>query len=92
MEQAMELVIDCQGWICGIYSEEIELRMLGPLVIRRASHVEPDGEGRWWADLAPVGGPRLGPFNKRSQALTEEVAWLEKYWLLAKEQPCTSSA
>jgi hypothetical protein len=82
----MELVIDQQGRIRGIYSEEIDLRMLGPLVIRRASHVEPDGEGRWWADVAPVGGPRLGPFEKRSQALAEEVAWLEKHWLLAQKE------
>ena len=32
--------------------------------IRRASHVEPDEAGRWWADLSPVGGPRLGPFAR----------------------------
>jgi hypothetical protein len=81
MEQLMELVIDPRGRIHGIYSEEIDLRMLGPLVIRRASHVEPVGVGCWWADLAAVGGPRLGPFEKRSQALTEEAAWLKAHWL-----------
>jgi hypothetical protein len=86
MEQVMELLIDAQGRVHGIYSEVIDLRALGTLVIRRASHVEPDGEGRWWADLAPVGGPRLGPFDKRSQALMEEVAWLEKHWPLARKE------
>jgi hypothetical protein len=82
----MNLVIDTQGRVHGIYSEVIDLRTLGTLVIRRASQVEPDGEGRWWADLAPVGGPRLGPFEKRSQALTEEVVWLEKHWRLAQNR------
>ena len=48
----------------------------GVLWIRRASHVEPDGEGRWWADLAPVSGPTLGPFDHRSEALEVEFAWL----------------
>ena len=36
---------------------------LGTLAIKRASHVEPDGLGRWHADLSPVGGPFLGPFR-----------------------------
>lgn len=31
---------------------------------------------KWWADMAPVGGPVLGPFDGRQQALDEEVAWL----------------
>ena len=29
------------------------------------------------ADLALVCGPRLGPFDRRSQALAAEQAWLE---------------
>ena len=31
--------------------------------------------------LAPWGGPRLGPFPKRSQALEAERQWLEQHWL-----------
>jgi hypothetical protein len=77
----MHLVIDPAGHIRCLYSETIELQQLGRLLIRRASHVEPDGEGRWWADLAPVHGPRLGPFPFRTQALSAETAWLEKHWL-----------
>jgi len=30
----------------------------------------------WWADLTPVGGPVLGPFDMRDDALIEEKAWL----------------
>jgi len=45
--------------------------------IRRASYVEPDDHGQWWADLHPVGGPCLGPFPRRSAALAAELRWLE---------------
>ena len=64
-------------YLFGCYAEAIDLGALGGVTIRRASHVEPDQEGRWWADLGPVGGPRLGPFGVRSAALAAEVQWLE---------------
>jgi hypothetical protein len=78
----MELVIDGRGQVRCIYGEEIDLAVLGQLSIRRASHVEPDSDGRWWADLAPVSGPRLGPFDRRTKALTSETQWLESHWLI----------
>jgi len=59
----MELMVTPGGSINCIYGEEIELPALGEVSIRRASHVEPDDRGRWWADLSPVGGPVLGPFS-----------------------------
>jgi hypothetical protein len=37
--------------------------------------------GWWWADLSRVRGPRLGPFDLRSQALLAEQNWLEANWL-----------
>ena len=64
-----------------MYDELLDLAMLGPLSIRRASHVEPDDQGRWIADLSPVDGPQLGPFEHRSAALEAEVAWLQLHWL-----------
>lgn len=30
----------------------------------------------WWADMLLVGGPVLGPFNSRAEALEAEVKWL----------------
>jgi hypothetical protein len=69
------------GTVRAVYSEIIDLAGFGPAVIRRASHVEPDDEGWWWADLRPVAGPVLGPFAVRSAALGAEVAWLEASWL-----------
>jgi hypothetical protein len=77
----VNLIIEKEGLVRGIYGEEIALDALGPPRISRASHVEPDASGRWLADLSPVGGPVLGPFEKRSEALEVEVAWLEANWL-----------
>jgi hypothetical protein len=77
----MELVIDLGGGVRTVYSEAIDLSALGRLWIRRASFVEPEEDGRWWADLAPVGGPVLGPFDRRSDALDAERAWLDAFWL-----------
>jgi hypothetical protein len=51
----------------------------GSLRIRRASHVEPTDDGKWTADLSPVSGPVLGPFETRGEALKEEVAWLKTH-------------
>jgi hypothetical protein len=75
----MQLVIDRQGSIRCIYSEMIDLRQLGQLAIQRASHVEPDVEGQWWADLSLVAGPLLGPFVLRTQALAAELSWLSDH-------------
>jgi hypothetical protein len=72
----MELIISPRGDIRATYDEAIELATLGRLTIRRASHIEPDEHGHWFADLAPVSGPRLGPFVFRSQALAAEQDWL----------------
>ena len=77
----MELVITPSGLAHCIYSEAIDLPSIGPLEIRRASHVEPDGQGGWWADLSPVRGPRLGPYPTRSRALEAEGRWLREHWL-----------
>jgi hypothetical protein len=73
----MDLVIDPAGNVRAVYDELIELAALGPPRIVRASRVEPDDLGRWTADLSPVGGPELGPFARRSEALDAERAWLE---------------
>lgn len=79
----MQLIIDACGQVRCLYSEAIDLAALGSLSISRGSHVEPDQQGQWIADLSPVSGPVLGPFLKRSDALAAEVAWLEEHWLFA---------
>ena len=77
----MLLVVRPGGLIRCLYDESIDLTALGPPAISRGSHVEPDGDGRWWADLAPVGGPKLGPYPVRTAALQAERTWLERHWL-----------
>ena len=73
----MQMVGGTDGTVCFIYDERLDLASLGRVQVRRASDVEPDEEGRWWADLSPAAGPMLGPFEKRSDALTAEAEWLE---------------
>ena len=74
----MQMRIDTQGQVICLYAEVIDLTVLGTLTIQRASHVEPDASGSWWADLSPVQGPRLGPYPKRSEALQAEEEWINE--------------
>jgi len=78
----MQLLVAPGGTVRCIYSEQLDLAALGAPTITRGSHVEPTGNGRWTADLSPVDGPMLGPFDSRSEALAAEVRWLEEHWLM----------
>lgn len=80
----MKLVIAPGGTARCLYGEAIDLAALGTPVITRASHVEPTADGRWAADMRPLIGPVLGPFDRRSEALAAERYWLERYWLLPR--------
>ena len=77
----VQLVVTAAGNVRAIYSERIDLAQLGKVSIRRGSHVEPTDDGRWTADLSPCGGPVLGPFAVRSEAIEAEIAWLAEHWL-----------
>jgi hypothetical protein len=77
----MQLVMHADGSVSCLYDEAIDLTALGSPKIERGSHVEPDEQGRWFADLAPASGPMLGPFDRRSEALDAERVWLEDHWL-----------
>ena len=75
----MDLFISHDGSVSAIYSEAIDLQSLGRATITRASHVEPNEAGWWFAQI--IDGPQLGPFAKRSEALAAEVDWLTRYRL-----------
>jgi hypothetical protein len=75
------LIVEPTGELRCLYTEIFKLESLGKLSIARGSHVEPDASGNWYADLAPVGGPKLGPFEHRSKALEAERTWLYEHWL-----------
>lgn len=77
----MELLIEPTGNCRCVYGEAIDVSELGKVTIQRGSHVEPTKHGQWTADLSPSGGPVLGPFDHRSQAIKAEIDWLQKNWL-----------
>jgi hypothetical protein len=77
----MDLVVTPTGTVRAVFDEVLDLALLGRPLITRASHVEPDPDGRWTADLSPVGGPVLGPYGRRSEALAAERTWLDRNWL-----------
>lgn len=63
-----------------VYDDELaELLRLGDARVRRASHVEPAAAGGWTADMSPVGGPVLGPYALRGEALAAERCWLAEH-------------
>jgi hypothetical protein len=68
MTSQTELVVGVDGGMRCIDDEALDLREIGKLRITRASHVEPDAEGYWWAEITPSGGPVLGPFRTRTEA------------------------
>ena len=81
----MQIIIAPSGDARCICDETLHLAALGHIAIERASHVEPNHDGCWLADLGPVRGPILGPFRLRSEALEAEQRWLECYWLTRSE-------
>jgi len=82
----MELVVDAGGDVRCVYGEELDLREIGKLQITRASHVEPDMDGFWWADMGPINGPVLGPFRNRTEALGAERGWLSERMIKATDR------
>jgi hypothetical protein len=76
MKETVTLVIDGDA-IRYVHDDDIveTLAEIGPRSTRRASTVEPDGDG-WIADMTPVGGPVMrGP--RRADLIASEVKWLE---------------
>ena len=75
----MDIIIDATGKTRFVYSDSLAgLLGEGEARTARASHVEPE-TGGWCANLGPVGGPRLGPFRLRDEALTAENKWLQDH-------------
>ena len=76
----MTITIDQDGTVRMIYADALLplMQALGTPQVRRASNVEPTEDGRWQADLSPVGGPVLPPTRTRQESLDLEVQWLEE--------------
>lgn len=89
----MTVRIDPDGTIQFIYSDQLRpLLDLGQADIRRASHVEPTQDGRWQADMSPVGGPALKPVDFRARALQVEREWIERHYLRASPDEHSTGA
>lgn len=75
----MEITLLVGSQVQAIYSDDAAemLKSVGNVSIARASHVEP-AQGGWSADMSPVGGPVLGPFDRRGAAIDAEIAWLKE--------------
>ena len=74
VEPTTELTSKARAWLFDKY-EELDNHL---------ASAAPD-KCYWWADMLPMNGPVLGPFDTRSQALVAEVAWLEEHGLLPTE-------
>lgn len=71
------IIVEPSGTVKLIYEDDLRgLLANGKSEIKRVSHVEPTIDGRWAADLSPVNGPTLGPYDTRKEALDSEVAYL----------------
>lgn len=76
----LRVTVRQSGHLEFIYHDDLAgLCSAGTTVITRASHVEPSPHGGWTADMAPSGGPLLGPFPTRAEALAHEVSWLQSH-------------
>lgn len=80
MGKTLDVFISPDGTMQFVHSDDLSIALLGndfsEATTKRASHVEPDGNGGWTADLGPVSGPLLGPFRTRTEALDAELTWL----------------
>jgi hypothetical protein len=77
MPETLIITVEPNGRLRFLWNDALApLAQHGRIQIERASHVEPTSDGEWTADLSPVGGPLLGPFPLRAEALNAEQKWL----------------
>lgn len=72
-----KIVIQSNGTISYIWSDDIDLSELGDVQVSRASHVEFNNKSKKW-EAHTVGGTFIGAFKKRSDAIAAEVKYLEE--------------
>lgn len=87
MEVSVFILSD--GTVNFLYYDELKpLLAIGDVDVARASHVDPEKtlDGlKWFANLAPVNGPKLGPYETRTEAITGEIDWLTENYLNKQE-------
>ena len=68
--------IEPDGTVVTVYTDTIDLRVVGHIEAVRASVVEWDESGQAWAARILATGERLGPFATRAEAVAAERAVL----------------
>jgi len=71
----LEITITASGDVACLAPDDLDLREVGTLHVRRASHVEFDDARQAWVVTLPC-GRELGEFATRGAALAHEVAVL----------------
>lgn len=75
------ILIEPDGTVRCLYTEEIDLRALGPLQVRRATSVEWDEDAQEWVATLVSTGEVLAHCRTRKDALEAEVRILtERIW------------
>jgi len=74
------LDITPKGTVRCLYTESIDLQVLGPLHVTRASTVEFDEAAQGWQVTLCDGSRLPGTFRSRAEALTAEVVHLQTHW------------
>ena len=68
------------GDVMCLYTDVIDLQVIGPLHVTRASIVEFDEAAQGWQVTLRDGMRLPGTFRSRAEALTAEVAHLHAHW------------
>lgn len=73
-------MIDKEGTTKQIYNDDFVILALKVERIKRASSVEllHERSQQWKADMFLSGGPVLGPYRRRDEAIKAEIDWLER--------------
>ena len=75
MDSAVFL-IEADGVVRGLYTDEVDWPALGSLRVTRASTVEFDETMQGWVVTILETGSHFGPFPRRGEAIEAEVATL----------------
>jgi hypothetical protein len=78
VSKQLKILVTQKGTLKFIHDDSLKIILdQGTALVRRASHVEPSPDGKQWsADMTPVGGDVLGPFDTKKKALAAEIKWL----------------
>ena len=68
------------GDVTTLYTETVDLRVLGELEVSRASNIEYDHAAQGWAIVLKDGTILAETYPSREDALAAEVAYIQAHW------------